>query len=173
MTTSLAMVMVVALAVPAPMAQDTQAAERAQVEPVTKKLMDAFRAGDAGGLKDIFADKVLFVGDLNFLGDAKGSRGQREVTRDELTKAYTAFFAAVGKEKWDAAIKQTTNSLVRASQKGGHPDDSKGELPRNFVQLGDYVFQITHPGSGLDDLILFVLRPVGGKWQVVAHWADY
>lgn len=155
-------------------AQDTQAAERKQVEPVAKTLIDAFRAQDVSSLKTVFADKVRFVGDLAFLGEPKGTpKGQREITRDELAKAYTSFFTAIGKEKWDGLLKQTTTSLVRAAQKGGHPDDSRGELPKDFVLVGDYVFQITFPGSGLDDIILFVLRPTAGKWQIVAHWADY
>jgi len=171
MISSLAMMLVMALAMPA--AQDTQAAERAQVEPVAKSLMDAFRKGDATALKAFFGDKVLFVGDLTLLGEPRGTRGQREVTRDELAKAYAALFTGIGNEKWDALLKQTTTSLTRAAQKGGHPDDSKGELPKGFVLVGDYVFQITFPGSGMDDLILFVLRPTGAKWQVVAHWADY
>ena len=163
-----------ALALMAPQAApDSQAAERAQVEPITKTLFEAFRSGDVPALKGLFADKVLFAGDLAFLGDGRGSRGAREITRDELAKAYDSFYKAIGTEKWTGLIKQTTQSLVRANQKGGHPDDSKAELPKNFVLVGDYVYQLSFPGSGMDDIILFILRPVDGKWRIVAHWADY
>ena len=169
---SLMLALVMTLLAPGYLAQNTQATELAQVEPITKKLLEAFRSGDVPAMKPLFADSVLFVGDLNFLGDAKGSRGQRDVTRDQLASAYTALFNAIGREKWAGLLKDIKQTLVRATQ-GGHPDDSKGELPKGFVRPGDYVFQLSLPGSGLDDVILFVLRPAAGKWQIVAHWADY
>jgi hypothetical protein len=169
---SAVLVLVMALLAPVYLSQDTQGAELAQVEPVSKKLWEAFRTADAPALKELFADKVLFVGDLNFLGDPKGSRGQRAVTRDELAAAYASLFKAIGSDKWTVLIKDTKQTLVR-SKGGGHPDDTKGELPKGFVLAGDYVFQVSFPGSGMDDIILFALRPTAGKWQVVAHWADY
>jgi hypothetical protein len=170
---SFAWLLVMTLVAPGYLAQDTQAAELAQVEPIAKKLLEAFRSGDAPAMKPLFADSVMFVGDLAFLGDPKGTRGQRDVTRDQLTSAYSALFGAIGRDKWAGLIKDTKQTLIRAAQGGGHPDDSKGELPKGFVRAGDYVYQISFPGSGMDDLILFVLRPAAGKWQIVAHWADY
>ena len=166
-------VLLAALVAPGMQAQDAQATERAEVERVAKTLWDAFSTANAAGLKGVFADKVLFVGDLAFLGEPKGTKGQQDVTRDQLTAAYASLFTAIGKEKWTGLLDQTKQTLIRASQKGGHPDDSKGELPKGFVQVGDYVYQVSFPGSGMDDIILFVLRPTASKWQIVAHWADY
>src|SRR5688572_11075882 len=157
--------LVMTMLAPGYLAQNTQAADLAQVEPVARKLIDAFRRGDAPAMKPLFADSVLFVGDLNFLGDAKGTRGQRDVTRDQLAAAYAALFDAIGREKWAALIKDTKQTLTRDTQGGGHPADSRGELPKGFVRPGDYVYQITAPGDGLVDLILFVLRPTAGKWH--------
>ena len=97
---SLMLALVMTLLAPGYLAQNTQATELAQVEPITKKLLEAFRSGDVPAMKPLFADSVLFVGDLNFLGDAKGSRGQRDVTRDQLASAYAALFDAIGREKW-------------------------------------------------------------------------
>src|SRR5262245_12923778 len=134
MITTVGLVLTIALLGPvqtgqsAPPAQDRQAADKAQVEASVKAFLDAFKAGNVTAMKSLFADNVLFVGDLSFLGDSKGTHGQRNQTRDELAAAYTAFFKAIGQEMWTGVFQKTTQSLTRAT-KGGHPADSKGELP--------------------------------------------
>jgi len=47
------------------------------------------------------------------------------------------------------------------------------EFVAKIVKAGEYLYELKAPGSGLDDVILFVLRPIDGRWKVVAHWADY
>ena len=63
--------------------------------------------------------------------------------------------------------------FIGATKDGTHAEDTTGLLPTAFIKTGEYMLELGFPGSGLDDVILFVLREVGGKWQVVAHWADY
>ena len=80
---------------------------------------------------------------------------------------------AIGRAKWHELTKEAKPSLTRATRDGTHPEDTTGLLPPAFIKSGEYMFELRLPGSGLDDVILFVLREVGGKWQVAAHWADY
>ena len=87
--------------------------------------------------------------------------------------AYSKMFDAMGRTEWGALVKQAQPSLTRASKDGTHAEDTTNILPTAFVKAGEYLFELKFPGSGLDDVILFVLRPVDGKWKIVAHWADY
>lgn len=148
----------------------TFAAEPAQpsgevqgAEATTKGLMEAFVGANAAKLTEYFADKVTFAGDLRFLGGE--SQGQQEVTREQLASAYTRMFDAMGREKWDAIMKGSIPALTRAPKAGE---------PFSFVKPGDYIYELRQPDrTGMDDVILFVLRPVEGKLKVVGHWADY
>jgi len=45
-------------------------------------------------------------------------------------------------------------------------------LSPQTTQTGAGPEELRFPGSGLDDVLLFVLRPIDGKFKVVAHWAD-
>jgi hypothetical protein len=137
-----------------------------------KALQTAFLAGDAAAMKAHFADKVVFVGDPRFLGEDGRKQGRWDLTRDQLTDAYTKLFEAIG-PKWREAAKQAQPSLTRAAKDGTHPEDTTGLLPPAFIKTGEYMLELKFPGSGLDDVVLFVLRDVGGKWLVVAHWADF
>jgi hypothetical protein len=145
----------------------------AQVEATTRPLFAAFAAMDAEALKDHLADSVRFIGDPRFLGETGRRQVVRDLKRDELVAAYARMFSAMDKDRWGGLIKQVTPSLSRATSPGSHPEDTKGLLPSDFVKAGEYLYQLKAPGSGLDDVILFVLRLVDGKWRVVAHWADY
>ena len=96
---------------------------------------------------------------------------QRDLSREQLTDTYTKLFDAMGREKWRELTKQAKPSLTRATKDGSHSEDTTGLLPPAFIKAGEYMLELRLPGTGLDDVILFVLRDVGGKWQVVAHWA--
>lgn len=146
----------------------------AQAESTAKSFLQALGAADVSGMKDHFADTVEFVGDLRFLGEPAGSRGPKKVTRDQIAAAYTRLFGAMGREKWIELTKPLQPTLTRAAKDAGHPDDVQGELPPAFVKTGEYLYELRFPGkTGLDDILLFVLRPIDGKWKIVAHWADY
>ena len=146
----------------------------AQAESTAKSFLQALAAADVAQMKDHFADKVQFVGDLRFLGDPPGSRGSRDVTRDQMAAMYTRLIDAMGREKWIELIKQLQPTLTRAARDAGHPADVQGELPPAFVKTGEYLYELKFPGkTGLDDVLLFVLRPFDGKWKISAHWADY
>jgi hypothetical protein len=144
-----------------------------QVDATAKVLQQAFLAGDATAMKAHFADKVVFIGDPRFLGEDGRLQVQRDLSPDQLTGAYTKLFDAMGREKWRELTTQAKPTLTRATKDGTHPEDTTGLLPPAFIKTGEYMLEFRFQGSGLDDVILFVLRDVGGKWQVVAHWADY
>jgi hypothetical protein len=144
-----------------------------QIDSTAKAFQQAFLAGDAAAMKDHFADKVVFIGDPRFIGEGGRLQVQRDLSRDQLTDAYTKLFDAMGRPKWRELTAQAKPTLTRAAKDGTHPEDTTGLLPPAFIKAGEYMLEFRLPGSGLDDVILFVLRDVGGKWQVVAHWADY
>jgi hypothetical protein len=144
-----------------------------QPDAAAKALQQAFLSGDATAMKAHFADKIVFIGDPRFLGEDGRQQVQRDLSRDQLTDAYTKLFDAMGRDKWRELTKQAKPSLTRAAKDGTHAEDTTGLLPPAFIKTGEYMLELRFPGSGLDDVILFVLRDVGGKWQVVAHWADY
>jgi hypothetical protein len=144
-----------------------------QAESAAKALQQAFLTGDVPAMKTHFADKMRFIGDPRFLGEAGGPQVQRDLTRDELAAAYTKFFDAISRPKWREFAAQAKPTITRAAKDGSHPEDTTGVLPAAFIKAGEYVLELRFPGTGLDEVILFVLRDVGGKWQVVAHWADY
>lgn len=154
-------------------ASQTATPDRALAEATTKALLAAFVAADAAAMKDHFADKVLFVGDPQFLNEPRGYQVQRELTRDQIIGAYARMFQTVDRAKWAGLGKVLTPSLTRVEKTGSHREDTTGILPADFVKAGEFLYELKAPGSGLDDVILFVLRPVDGKWKVVAHWADY
>lgn len=149
------------------------APDAAQAEAATKALFDAFGSLNAPAMKDHFADTVRFIGDPQFLGESRGPQVMRELSRDQLIAAYTKMFSTIDPLMWKDLAKQLKPSLKRATATGSHAEDTTGILPPDFIKAGEYMFELKAPGSGLDDVILFVLRPVGGKWKVVAHWADY
>ena len=144
-----------------------------QVDATAKALQQAFLSGDATAMKAHFADKIIFIGDPRFLGEGGRIHVQRDLTRDQLADAYVKLFDAMGREKWREATAQAKPTLTRAAKDGSHPEDTTGLLPPAFIKTGEYMLELRLPGTGLDDVILFVLREAGGKWQVVAHWADY
>ena len=143
------------------------------VDTTARALQQAFQAGDAAAMKAHFADKIVFIGDPRFIGEGGRIQVQRDLSRDQLTDAYVKLFDGIGREKWRELIAQAKPALTRAAKDGTHPEDTTGLLPPAFIKTGEYMLELRLPGSGLDDVILFVLRDVGGKWQVVAHWADY
>ncbi len=145
----------------------------AQAEAAAKALQQAFLAGDVPAMQAHFADKIVFIGDPRFLGEGGGRQVQRDLTRDQLAGAYTTFLDAITRPKWRELTAQAKPTITRAAKDGSHPVDTTGILPPDFIKTGEYVLELRVPGTGLDDVILFVLRDVGGKWQVVAHWADY
>ena len=145
----------------------------APAEAAGKALQQAFLAGDETAMKAHFADKIVFIGDPRFIGEGGRIHVQRDLSRDQLTNAYARLFEAMGREKWREATAQVKPTLTRATKDGSHPEDTAGLLPPAFIKTGEYMLELRLPGSGLDDVILFVLRDVGGKWVVVAHWADY
>ena len=141
-----------------------------------KAFSQVFAAADAAAMKGFFADHVLFAGDLRFVvGDSAGqTHGQLGVTREQLADAYVRLFERVGQARWAALVKPASESLKLAGKDGDHLDDPQQQLPAGFVKTGDYVYELRMAGrSGLDDALLFVFRPIGGKLVVVAHWADY
>jgi hypothetical protein len=143
-------------------------------EAVAKAFLDAFIAGDVTRMKEHFADKVHFVGDLRFLGEQTRGNGERDVTREQLAAAYRTMLDAMGREKWTSLTKQLVPSLNRATKNGGHPEDLNGELPAAFVKTGEFLFELKFPNkTGLDDILLFVLKPEGGALKITSHWADY
>ena len=149
------------------------APDAAQAEAATKALFAAFGSLDAAGMKDYFAATVQFIGDPQFLGEPRGPQVMRDLKRDQLTDAYAKMFSTVDPLRWKDLAKHLTPTLKRATVAGSHPEDTTGLLPADFIKAGEYLFELKAPGSGLDDVILFVLRPVDGQWKVVAHWADY
>ena len=144
-----------------------------QAESTAKALQQAFQAGDVAAMKAHFADKIVFIGDPRFLGEGPGRQVQRDLSRDQLADAYTKFYDAMGRDNWRELAARAKPTLTRAAKDGTHSEDTTGVLPPAFIKTGEYMLELRFPGSGLDDVILFVLRDVGGKWQVVAHWADY
>jgi hypothetical protein len=159
-----------------------------QAQATWQALLKAFTAGDVKGITEHFADKMLFIGDPQFLGEPRGLQVRRELTRDQLSSAYTTLFDAMGRDKWTALVKQSKpsvrravkaeshiedTSVRRAVKAESHIEDTTGILPADFIKAGEYVCELRFPGSGLDDVLLFVLRPIDGKFKVVAHWADY
>jgi len=169
LSTALTLSLVVQAATAAPQAGP----DAAQAETTTKALLAAFGALDAPGMKEHFADTVQFIGDPQFLGEPRGLQVRRNLSRDQLTAAYAKMFSAIDPLRWKDLTKQLTPSLKRATADGSHPEDTTGILPSDFVKAGEYLYELKAPGSGLDDVILFVLRPIDGRWKVVAHWADY
>lgn len=147
--------------------------DAAQAEATTKALFAAFGSLDAPGMKEHFADTVRFIGDPQFLGEPRGLQVQRDLSRDQLIAAYAKMFATVDPLRWKDLAKQLKPSLKRATAAGSHPEDTTGLLPPDFVKADEYLYELKAPGSGLDDVILFVLRPIDGRWKVIAHWADY
>jgi hypothetical protein len=145
----------------------------APADAAAKALQQAFITADVAAMKDHFADKIVFIGDPRFLGEGGRIHVLRDLTRDQLMDAYAKLFEAMGRAKWGELVKQAKPSLTRATKDGTHPEDTTGLLPPAFIRTGEYMLELKFPGSGLDDSILFVLRDVGGKWKVVAHWADY
>jgi hypothetical protein len=149
------------------------APDAAQAETATKALFAAFGSLDAAAMKEHFADTVQFIGDPQFLGESRGPQVMRNLKRDQLIDAYTKMFSTVDPLRWKDLAKQLKPTLKRATVAGSHPEDTTGLLPADFVKAGEYLFELKAPGSGLDDVILFVLRPIDGRWKVIAHWADY
>lgn len=143
------------------------------VDATARAFQQAFLTGDAAAMKDHFADKVVFIGDPRFIGEGPGRQVQRDLSRDQLADAYVKLFDAMGRENWRELAARAKPALTRAARDGTHPEDTTGVLPPAFIKTGEYMLEFRFPGSGLDDVILFVLRDVGSKWQVVAHWADY
>ena len=147
--------------------------EAAQAEAAAQALLKAFTAGDVPALSEHFADIVAFIGDPQFLGEPGGPQIRRDLTRAELAAAYTKLFDGMGRDQWTALVKRATPKVHRATANESHPEDTTGVLPPDFAKAGEYVCELRFPGSELDDVLLFVLRPVDGKFRVVAHWADY
>ena len=166
---------IVALALAAGLTSQTPivAPDRSQAEATAKALFTAFVSMDAAAMREHFADKVLFIGDPQFLGEPRGVQVQRNLTRDQVMAAYSRMFTGMDRGKWAELGKVLTPTLTRVEKPGGYPEDKTGILPADFVKAGEFLYELKAPGSGLDDVILFVLRPVDGKWKVVAHWADY
>jgi hypothetical protein len=144
-----------------------------QAESMAAAFFQSYRTGDVPAMMPHFADAVLFVGDLKFLGEQTDVKGHRETTRDALTAAFTRMFARVGREKWSGAVALAKPALVRPTADGRYPGDMRSELPASFARSGDLIYELKLPGEGLHDALLFVLRPIGGQWKIVAHWADY
>ena len=141
-----------------------------------KAFSEVFAAADATAMRGSLADHVLFAGDLRFVvGDSAGrTHGHLIVTREQLGGAYVRLFERVGQARWAGLLKPATESLKLAAKDGDHLDDPQQQLPEGFVKAGDYVYELRMGGrTGLDDTLLFVLRPIGGKLLVAAHWADY
>ena len=171
--TWMASVLSLVMSLPIAVSQTAAVPDAAQAEATTKSLLSAFTGCDAVKMKDHFADRVEFVGDPQFLGEDRGRQVHRDLTRDQLMAAYTKMFGGANCEQWTQLVKQSKPTLTRATKDGTHAEDTTGVLPPAFVKAGDYVYELRFPGSGLDDVILFILRPVGGQWKVAAHWADY
>jgi hypothetical protein len=167
------LVLIASLISQAPATPGQAVPDAAAAEAVTKSLFAAFGSMDAAAMKDHFAATVRFIGDPQFLGESRGPQVSRELTRDQLMAAYSKMFSTMDPERWRPLVKLLKPSLTRAVAAGGHPEDTNGLLPGDFVKPGEYLFELRAPGSGLDDVILFVLRPVDGRWKVIAHWADY
>ena len=147
--------------------------DAAQAETTAQALLAAFSAMDAPAMKEHFAGTIRFIGDPQFLGEPRGQQVMRDLTRDQVISAYTKMFSGIDPATWKGLVKQLKPSLARATTAGSHREDTTGLLPADFVKAGEYLYELKAPGSGLDDVILFVLRPVEGRWKIVAHWADY
>lgn len=145
----------------------------AEAEATAQTLLKAFTAGDVPGIAQHFADKVLFIGDPQFLGGPRGPHPRVELTREQLTEAYTKMLNAMGRDRWTTILKQAKPIIRRAVSDESHAEDTNGILPANFIKAGEHVLELKFPGSGIDDVVLFVLRAIDGKFKVVAHWADY
>ena len=150
--------------------------EVAAAAAVTKAFSQGLAAADVAAIKGFFAEHVLFAGDLRFVvgGSAGQSHGHLVVTREQLSDAYARLFDRIDQAKWKATLIGAVESLKLAVKDGDHLDDPSGQLPAGFVKAGDYVYELRRPDrTGLDDALLFVIRPLGGKLLIIAHWADY
>ena len=173
MSFALSLALAVSLAGQAAPRSSQSGPDAAQAEAAAKSLVGAFGSLDAPAMKEHFADTVRFIGDPQFLGEPRGPQVQRDLSRDQLIAAYAKMFSTVDPLRWKDLAKQLKPTLKRATADGSHPEDTTGILPADFVKAGEYLYELKAPGSGLDDVILFVLRPIDGRWKVVAHWADY
>jgi hypothetical protein len=167
------LVLIAPLITQAPATPRQAVPDAAAAEAVTKSLFAAFGSMDAAAMKDHFAATVRFIGDPQFLGESRGPQVSRELTRDQLMAAYSKMFSTMDPERWRPLVKLLKPSLTRAVAAGGHPEDTNGLLPGDFVKPGEYLFELRAPGSGLDDVILFVLRPVDGPMESDRTLADY
>jgi hypothetical protein len=139
------------------------AADAAEANSTAKALGEVFVAADLARLKEHFAERVQFAGDLRFV--SRTGTGQVEITRDELAAAYERLFNGVGRDRWTTMMKATNPAMSRAAK-----DAEK--FP--FVKAGEYIYELRLAGrTGADDVIVFVLRRIDGKFRVVGHWADY
>jgi hypothetical protein len=166
-------VLSLAMMLPVAFPQTATVPDAALAEAAATSLLSAFTGCNVAKMKEHFADQVQFVGDPQFLGENRGPQVLRDLTRDQLMAAYTKMFSGMSCEQWTLLVKQSKATLTRATRDGTHVEDTTGILPPAFVKSGDYVYELRFPGTGLDDVILFILRPVGGQWKVTAHWADY
>ncbi len=171
--TCIAPVLSLAMMLPVAFPQTAPVPDAALAEGAAKSLLSAFTGCNVAKMKEHFADQVQFVGDPQFLGEGRGPQVHRDLTRDQLMAAYTRMFSGMSCEQWTLLVKQSKATLTRAAKDGTHVEDTTGILPPAFVKSGDYVYELRFPGTGLDDVILFIFRPVGGQWKVAAHWADY
>ena len=140
-------------------AQDSRA-----LDSVTTAFRGAMASGDVTRMKGHFADSVVFAGDVRFVGGTRELE-RMVVSRDQLAEAYTRMFGSVDRAQWAVLIGRAIPKVTRAARDGEQLES---------VKAGDYVYALSQPGrSGADDTLLFVLRPVGGRFRIVAHYADY
>lgn len=105
-----------------------------------------------------FADRVLVVGDLDFIGGT--GRGSQEVSAAELATAYSNLFERLTPQGWTDKL-TGRRALVLGAQRDGHHAD--------YAKAGDWIFELGRPDSQkIETILVFVFRKTGDTARIVA-----
>jgi hypothetical protein len=167
-------------------------ADQTGAQAMADSFLVALRNGDGAVLARIFADTVRFAGEGRVIS-VNGMRGTielppgarslepepgvvwaanfraAELKGTDMSAGFARVVAEAGLARWQSVMNKVMPSLTRVA--------SDGELYRH-TRAGDYVYDLhvreANKGAraGLDEAMLFVLRPTRGGFRIVVVWAD-
>lgn len=162
----------------------------ADAQQSADSLMAALRRGDRLALKGLFADTVRFDGESRVVSLNGGTppvvmpttataRARKPdwpenfvavtIPSSDLAAGYARIVEQITPARWSTVLAKVQPTLTLVESDGN---------PYEHARKGDYVLDlhlreaVKGKRAGLDEAMLFVLRRIGDRYVVVAHWAD-
>lgn len=152
-----------------------------ELRTVVNAIRDAFADGNFQEWQSYLANEIRFDGDRDIgsmlrqktlvEGEALGARWiSAHTNRNSLIRAYETFMLRQPTEQLAAILAWGSPKLTPVMHDGQHFERAR---------RGDWVLDLDWGAAwglmndGLNNDVLFVLRRVDGRFQVIAHFADY